>query len=447
MLKKINNYWKTFFSTEKQNEINELKNLMSEYENSPLNQCDTIMENHSFYLKFKDKANEGEQLMGKIFFMSIYNSNKDKYNNDTDRFNHTYQQFNELKKLKEDINLDSFGKDFNNILAKALYDNGVDKLNDELKFIISFFNLELNNNKISKIRKNFKQLVKQYQEENKLEDNLHLDAVENEDINIIIEEKIEDKSIIENQIIEEKNSLIKNFNTLGKTYFLESKKFKTTNNNNELKINEYFKNFYLKLFETNYGFCKLEMAELNKIISLSNEIYINAIGLGLMKQLTDNSLLLISEYNDIYKAIIYHNKNNTNDVISKILSFFKLLKYIKDYDNNSKNDNDGLFKNFIYNIFDLIKENVKDEKINDLLNKILIKEKKKKKGDINHIDILFEIILRKESNNFAYIYDNQLPIQFIDEVFYGDKKDEDKINFKSRYIPKISNICDEKKNF
>ena len=441
-LEKINNYWKMFFSTEKQDEIIALEELMTNFKNSPLQNCEKFLESHSFYLKFKDKAYEVEKLMNRNFFMEIYNSSQVKDKSENERFNYAYEQFNQLKQLETDFTLNALGKDLKNILAKFIYENGEDAFDDELKFIISFFNFKWNNFNTSTIKRHLKKLVQQYQIDHNLKDKSIFKDDEKKVLEKI-EEQFVEKLKLENEITEEIKSLIKDINTLAKDYFLKSKMYE---NNNELNINEDFKNFYMKLFETNYGLCKIEIPELIKIITFSNEMYINAVGLGLMNKYTDNSLSLISEYNDIYKAIRHQNKltKSIDGGTSKIASFFILLKNIKIYDKTTKEGNDGKLKECINNLFDLAKESVKEEKINDLLNKILINEKKKN-SNVNFIDTLFEIILRKDGKEFAYIYNNNLPIPFIDEVFYG--RNEDQINFESRYIIKINNLCDEKKIF
>ena len=241
---------------------------------------------------------------------------------------------------------------------------------------------------------------------------------------------------------------MKEIKGLEKEYFLKSKIFNNINtghnsNINELnELNKNFTDFYMKLFETNYGFAKIDKEELkNKVISISNKIYINAVGLGLIKN-RENKKILISEYYDIYKAITQQNKQNKNEIIPK--NFFLLLKYIEELYKN-RDENEVKIKECIDNLFDLIKEKVKKEKINDLLNKLLIKEKNKN-NNIQNIDKLLEIIFRKEGNNFCYICDNILPIPFIDSVLYGNVN-QNIIDFNARYINKINDICNEKKIF
>ena len=450
LLKSIKFFWENFFSTDEEKKLNELNKLISEYEETSLKNCEKMKDSYPSYLKLKEKANEAEKLIGSIFFMSIYDSNKGIYNNDTDRYNNTYKQFNELKKIGKDYTLNSLENKLKDILVRAIYKKR-DELPDELKFINSFFNFNWNEYNISKIKNNFLKLVLNYQKENGLDEFVEINEEEEEKNIIIDKEEKKDKDNIYmsiNVIKEEKKKLMDEINKLENNYFLKSKIIKnihTEHNNNDNILNELNNNFidyFMKIFETNYGFAKIDIEELkNKVISISNKIYINAVGLGLTKK-KEKQKILISEYYDIYKAITQQNKQNKNEIMPK--NVFLLLKYIEELYEN-RDENVDKIKECIDNLFDLVKEKVKKEKINDLLNKLLIKEKSKN-NSIPNIDKYFEIIFRKESNNFCYICDNILPIPFIDSVLY-DNINQNKIDFKARYINKINDICNEKKIF
>ena len=107
----------------KKKKLNELNKLISEYEETSLKNCEKIKDSYPSYLKLKEKANEAEKLIGSIFFMSIYESNKDKYDNDSDRYNNTYKDFNKLKKIGKDYTLNSLEDNLKDILIRAIYKN------------------------------------------------------------------------------------------------------------------------------------------------------------------------------------------------------------------------------------------------------------------------------------------------------------------------------------
>ena len=65
-----------FYPKEKNIERNDLKKLINEYENTPLNKYKNIYDKTVSYLDYLIEAKESEKLFESIFFMEIYEQNK-----------------------------------------------------------------------------------------------------------------------------------------------------------------------------------------------------------------------------------------------------------------------------------------------------------------------------------------------------------------------------------
>ena len=138
----IYSHWNKFYKNEKRNELDSLKNLISQYENSPLKECQNIQKNNESYLNYLPEVKEGQKLMKSIFFISIYDSNKDEFKNrDTDKYEATLKTFNELKKLAINPDINSLEEKLKNILIDSVKKDQ-DKLKDELVFIKSYFGFD-----------------------------------------------------------------------------------------------------------------------------------------------------------------------------------------------------------------------------------------------------------------------------------------------------------------
>ena len=161
----IYNYWDKFFKNEKNNEISDLKNLISQYEKTPLKDCDKIQNESNSFLVWLPEAEKGTKLMESIFFMSIYESYKDKYiDKDKEIFEKSLIKFNELEKLGINSDINSLEKDLKDILIVSVYKNK-NKLEDEINFIKLFFGFDSgeNNFNIIKIKEELLKLVAEYQ--------------------------------------------------------------------------------------------------------------------------------------------------------------------------------------------------------------------------------------------------------------------------------------------
>ena len=442
-LENAHKFWNKFFYNEKKNKIIKLQELIKKYQNTPLNECKQIITDNESFLK----DIEGIQLMESIFFMEIYNSNKDKYKKETDRYNNSLKQFKQLKILEKNSDINSLEKELKNNLIISIYKNK-DRLNNELNFIKSFLNISTtkNNYNITKIKNNLIRLVNQYIKENNLKDFIIIQ-------NDIINDNVNDNN---NEIIEEEDkTLINAIYELKDKYYLESIIYRDiSNNNNKLiknNIINYFCNFFKKIFEINLKFSKIDITELNReIISLMNKIFINGLGLGLMNNLKKNKdLLLITEYNDIFTEIFKHQNKS---IKRKVL--LHLLKCINDL-NNYKEDKPEELIEIICNLFNILKENINNEKINYLLNKLLIKEKRKNDFSI-YIQKFNELVFKKKKENDFFIYNNLLPMAYIDEILYDElnlnfdiNKKGKEIKFDSANLKEINKICSgvENQNF
>jgi len=258
--------------------------------------------------------------MKSIFFLEIYNSNKDKYKSETDRYNNSFEQFKKLKILEKNSDVNSLEKELKDILITSIYKNK-DRLNDELNFIKSFFNISSNNNNynITKIKNNLIRLVDKYIKDNNLKDI----KISQSDIIPVKDD------IINKKITEEDSKLISEIDDLKKIYFLESIIYEDTNNElNKNKIINCFCNYFQKIFNINVKFNNIDIKEFQEKISLTDRIYINGLGLGLMNHLNKNKefLLLITEYNDIFTEIFKHQNEIKNINALLLLLIYLVLK-------------------------------------------------------------------------------------------------------------------------
>ena len=159
-LKKVLNFLNRFYPKEKNIERNDLKKLINEYE--------YIYNKTVSYLDYLIEAKESEELFESIFFMEIYEQNKNIIN-ERDRYNNSFKKFNDLKILGKYSDINMLDKNLIYILVLATYKN-IYKLNDELNFIKSYFNFNSNDNKeynnfvFQIIKRNIVNLVLKYQD-------------------------------------------------------------------------------------------------------------------------------------------------------------------------------------------------------------------------------------------------------------------------------------------
>ena len=469
-LNTIYNYWNQFFSIEKIDEKQMLKNTLTEIEKSSLNDINKIKKETDWFLEFLPEAEEGEKLMKSIFFKAIYESSKVKFNENEERKKYDYclNEFNKLKKLGDKSDVNSLEEDLRNILTKSIYKEKI-RLNDELKFIKTFFNLDKKYN-INKIKNDFLFLVKDYQEKNKLGDyvikidDAFNDIDEKEKLNNInIPDNIQDDNekriqLSKLQILEEKNILINKIHKLADNFLFLLKIYIKVNDNsndidinnhkdkmNEVELEEKYINFFSEIFKTNFGFGKLNKEEYMTILNLINKIYIN--GIDLFNNVKyKKELILISEFIDISESYIrYTNGKLTKEIL------FELLKNINEcYENSNENNYDNII-NYFKNLILTIEKNVEGEILNNLMIKLFVKEKRKYE-DNNYNKKLNDLIFGTKDLNFIYLYNDLIP--YIDELFYDDfnnfikNKDNNlkNINF-NKNMDIINEKCTEMNSF
>jgi len=466
-LNTIYNYWNEFFPKEKNDERQMLKNTLTEIENSSLNDNKRIQKETDWFLEFLPEAEEGEKLMKSIFFKAIYDSSKVKYNINEERkiYEYSLNKFNELKKLEDKSDVNSLEEDLINILIKSIYENR-NRLNDELNFIKTFFNLDKKYN-INKIRKDLLFLVKDYQKKNNLDnyvikiDDAFIDIDDN--VNIPPKPHDDNEKGIQMQILEEKNNLINKIHELANNFLYFYKIYIKINDNIndsdpnnqkekmiEVELLKKYINFFSKIFETNFGFGKLNKEENKTILKLINKIFING------KDLFNNveykkELILISEFNDIFEAFIKYNNGFVEE------NLFKLLKNINEcYENRNDNNYDNII-NCFKNLIVTIEKNVQGEILNNLMINLLVKEKRKYENNNYNKKLIDLIILGTKDLKFNYLYNDLIP--YIDELFNDDfnnyiniiiknkeKNDLRNINF-NKNLDNINEKCKEMKSF
>ena len=486
-LKIILSFWNKFFQIEKNNERNNLKKKLTEYENTPLNNIDKLINETKWMLSFANEAKQGQKLAESIFFMEIYNNLKNKYdkNQERDRYNYAYKKFYELKSLGKNSNLNLLDLNLKDILEKAASEN-INKIDNELKFLQTFFgfnsnNKEYNNFNFKMIKKSLNRMVLKYQEKHGKEvnqDDLYKDDddddeimeeegnkvinVEKEDDNEFslfsgdtgpenVNEKKEKKN--NNYVEEMKKELINEILILSKIFFSNAKIYITDkylnlgdmNQNMIIKRKEEkeemynsFINFFVKLFNTNKGFAKLNIKEIfDEIIFLSNNIYLKGINSCLFnefeKEKDKKDLILISQFYDIIETLINERKLDKG-------IFLRILKKFDECYKNKYSDDEQIIGNFD-NLFTEINENIEKEKIKNIFIDLLIREKKVLQSN----NVLMNYIFKDDNDyNFYYLYEDLLP--FINEILQEeintkikfDKVDNNWINFNSDYLKKLN---------
>ena len=491
-LKTVLNFLNRFYPKEKYKERIDLKKLINEYENTPLNNYIYIYNKTVSYLDFLIEAKESENLFESIFFMEIYEQNKNIIN-ERDRYTNSFKKFNDLKILGKYSDINMLDKSLIDILVLATYKN-YDKLNDELDFIKSFFNFNSDDNKeynnfvFKMIKRNIVNLVLKYQDKhgeykinpddyNEDEDNKIKEGIKDDNQFTLLGGNEEDDEFClfsgetkgnenninkniengNNQIVQQKMKLLNEISDLSDKYFSNVNKFidqkynMNKNNNNYLdtkSIMESFIQFFIKLFKTNQGFSRLSNKEFfDNIISLSNKIFVNGTNLGLFDKFDQssykNGLIIISQFIDVIETFTIQRK------ISKGIIFKLLKKFMDCYE---KRQNPAEIIESTDNLFSEMKEIIQNVKLVNLLIELLIKEKRKLE---NNQVLLIEFILRDGVSDFNVLYKDLIPI--MDEFFKneiaqkfenGYKIDnKDYTIFSSPYFNKINKKCKDLKDF
>ena len=167
-MKLVYNFWTTFYPKEKKDELIILKNKITEYENTKIEECLSDSKLDNSYMDFLKDAEKGKILQGSIIFMEIYNSLNEIKESEIENYNLSLVKFNNLEKLGENCNLDILEDDIKNYIINAVYKN-VGLLDEELNFIKDYFKFGEYNQKynydIKNIRNQIINLVKIKQKE------------------------------------------------------------------------------------------------------------------------------------------------------------------------------------------------------------------------------------------------------------------------------------------
>ena len=422
-LETIYNFWENFFQSDKKEEINKLRALITLIENSKFSDFTKIKKDNLYYEEnFLKEAQNGEQLKNSLFYMGIYNyiCLENNIYNEKDRYEKAKQLFDKLKNLGNDSNFDSLDNELKDILIKCVSEKP-ERLNNELNFIKNYFfktseidkeskeinNFKYNNFNVHKIKRQILKLVNN--QEKDFEEDIELNEENN--INIIENENYWKKNSQE-QINEEKIRLIEEINKLGIEYIKSSRKIKEIDPDFNQNLRDMFEKYFRKLFDTNFGFAKLDLKnEFNeKIIKFSKKIYMNNVDIDL---LSNDNLILISEFFDILEAY----EQNGNDS-KKILLLLQKMNDIKgNYENNA-------IINWLNNLFSFIKENIGQNNLDvqknmkNLLIKILIKEVRKKEDHQQFYGELLDLIFSPNIANYQFLFGDLAP--FIDKMLGKD---------------------------
>ena len=494
-LKIILNYFKHFFQTKRKTEITSLIELIQQLDDTPIKDFNKFEIKIDSFLVYFDEAEKNDRLFNSFFFMGIYRSCDDIFSEEEEdeKFKLTLSQFDEIKELGIHSDIDLLSKELINQLVELIYKNK-DRLDDELEFIMDYFNFE--DNPIfdyNRIKKSFLDKVNNYQ----INQNLGDYQIEFDDFNLIGEKK----EVNNNLNINKENS---SFNIIGtqtkqtdtndggfslfegdsSDFYLfsnndkkkEINEIETNENNNkeliikkneivsdllnEEQIKELLKDFNLRLNDYYYIYRILKdfddiddaityndkyynffwemFMNINKYDSLSNkqfyeEIIIRALKVFLSGVGINYFQSENNRKNDLYLIYEFYEileLYKKYNLLSKE-KLFKIIQKLVDYKENENGEAINIIRN-IENIFIEIGENIQKKSISNLFIKILSLEKNIINTDeFNHKLIVFTF---RNDNNFLF---NDI-IPFLDEIFKEDIKRKinvlDDFNENHKYI-------------
>ena len=459
----IYNYFEFFFPNYSKDEMNKLRNIISDLENSSLDDFNNKKKDYQFYIdEYLKEAQNGEKLKNSLFFIAIYdNINlKNKNINEKERYTEAKNKFNELKNLGIDSDINRLNNDLKVILIEAIHNNIV-RLNNELNFINNYFfskieqkeNLldekevlnKYNNFNVKKIKREFLKLVKKLEKdkENKEIEIIDEEEKDNKDINNdIINDANTKKRNSQEIIIKEKMKLIDKMYRLKQDYIKISKYIrKRSNERIKGDLKEKFQNYFKNLFEINFGFAKLENEFKDKIINYSKEIFMNNIDIELLSE--EKIFILISEFFDILEQFERNGKNSPKILLT-------LLQYMNEFQSNYEYNKIG---NILNDLFSLIIDNINKEDSIYLLIKILIKEAKRGNKTKIYEELLKLILLKKNITNYQFLYEYLSP--FIDMILGkefteclnlnpNNEINKISVNFQSSCFSILENIYEDK---
>ena len=468
-LKLIYNFWTAFFPKVKKDELIKLKNKITEFEKTKIEECLSDSELDKTYLDFIEDAEKGKILHGSIIFMEIYNSLNEIKESENENYKLSLVKFNNLEKLGENCNLDVLEDDIKNYIINAVYKK-IDLLNEELNFIKIYFKFGEDNRKnnydIKNIRNQIINLVKIKQKElgdykinineNFLQDleekdednNFELLDKNNENIiNIITNDdnnnnpldlKKEPSSDNKNMQLEEVLKMKNEIKNLSNLIIYKSNIFCKEDFED---FYEKFSQFYVKIFNIGMGFGKLTLKDIyEEIIPLSNKIICITKNLGILNNIENykykGELLLISELN-YFIQLVEKYKTINKKIYVNIFMYFKKL-YI----------NSRIANNFVEEDLDKLFEftNVNISNNPNIFLEILLNEYIKNK-DLHIVKYIL-------NNNYLKLYEDMLPIMdqiFKDEILkklkYNIQGNINYLEFNSNEFIEVNKTSEEKENF
>ena len=497
-LKTVLDYFNRFFPEEKNIERKKLKQLINEYENSPLKEYYNLYNKTEYFLDFLSEAQNAKKIYQSIFFKEIYEQSKTIYKNNNqerNRYNYSFKNFNELKLLGNSSNLNLLQNNLINCIVQAIHKN-INRLDEELTFIQSYFNFNSvenieNKNFDSKMLKiNILKLVKKYEDKNgehvndynDLDDDVDDDNNENNNENNIEnnnddngidddddddefslfgkededkKEKVNKKNEVNKKevdkkdevgkkdevdkkdelIIKQKMKIINEINSLSNNFFSTAKTFLIKTDEKNNLYKKYI-DLFIRIFEINYGFAKLSNKEFfDEVISLSNKIYINGISLGLMDDIQNNNKKeLILISEFINISKVFFKRKESKGIFIKLMDAFNNLYKVKD-------SKDLQILEYLDNVFTLINENVKYKNGINLLIELLIKENKKLDKSKDFIDFILK---------HKILYKDLAPI--INDILQEDltsklRFEEGEIKFNNELLNKMNETCKDEIDF
>jgi len=413
-LKKVENYWTTFFPKDKKEELTRLQKLIIEFENTKLDDCANEKLFDKSFNNYLPEAEKGNKLQESIIFMELYDIYKN-INDERLRFNICFKKFKELEDLRKNFKFNSLGNELKDAIINAAYKNE-NLLNEELNFIEDYFDFNENDNLDMKILKN--SIIDSV----KVKQNYFGRYINN------LDEKFGPEDDINNEAINLKNEI-----KLLYEKFIHYSKIIENNNDRDIEnISKSFFDFYSKLFTKAEVLGKLSLKSIYvNIILLSETIFYVAKNLEII-DINHKEFLLISEFNFIIQVFNFYQKISKNNYIS----IFKVFADLYNYD---------LKENSLNNLIEIVKSNIPKYSLNNILVNILEYEKKKNEGK--------EIIAFIFDDDRSYLYKDLIPI--IDLIFSEEitkklsfkyLRDDNFIEFNSSVFQEVNNTCKKNEN-
>ena len=475
-LKLIQNFWKTFYPKSKKDELVNLKKIITKFENTKIEDCLNNANLDKNYFGWLEEAEKGIKLKESIIFMEIYNSLNEIKESEEENYKLSVEKFNNIKKLRENCNLDILEKDIEKYIVDAVY-KSFDLLNEELNFIKNYFKFGEDNNKdnfdMKIIRNQIINLVKIKQKmkgvyriniyeklKTYIDEEVEEEEIENDEIkqdnennkNKSINDKFSNNTLVlfegkssdfKNMYMEEIFKMKEELECLSGLIFHKSMVFDNSNQNETKKFYETFSKFYIKIFEFGVSFGKLFLEDIyEKIILKSNKIFCLGKNFGILNNIQNyefqGELLLISELNYFLQLIEKYQKIDKKTYVNIFIVFNRLYINSRKEGNFVEDDINKLFK---------VTEDYITEKLNNIFLEVLLNEYQKYK-DINIVKYILK-------HKFHEIYGDMIPImdlilneEILKKLNYRNIVDNNNyMEFNSNEFREIDKICDENEDF